>query len=103
MLYPSDEFGAQELPSAQVPAFVAKQGLPTEGGGCTLMEKVKVNGPEADPAWKLAKSAFPGDIGWNFAGIFLFDPEGTPVGKFGSRDLKQVDAKLAELVASCTA
>lgn len=36
---------------------------------------VKVNGPEADPAWKLAKSAFPGDIGWNFAGIFLFDPE----------------------------
>ena len=39
LLYPSDEFGAQELPSAQVPAFVAKQGLPTEGGGCTLMEK----------------------------------------------------------------
>ena len=41
------------------------------------MDKVCVNGPDAHPAWTLAKEAFPGDVTWNFAGIFLFDGDGT--------------------------
>jgi len=43
LLYPSDEFGHQELPSEQVGPFVKSKGLPTDGGGCTLMAKAKVN------------------------------------------------------------
>ena len=82
LLYPSDEFGGQELPSKDVPAFVKGKGLPTDGGGCHLMQKVKTNGPQTDAAWKLAKAAFGGDIGWNFDGIFLFDAAGTPVGRY---------------------
>ena len=50
LLFPSDEFGGQELPEAQIPAFVKGKGLPTDGGGCHLMAKVRVNGPEAEPA-----------------------------------------------------
>ena len=99
LLYPSDEFGRQELPSEQIPDFVTGYGLPTDGGGCTLMSKVNVNGPQADPVWKLAKSAFPGDIAWNFAGIFLFDKDGAPVGRFSARELSKMERVLAGLVA----
>jgi len=99
LLYPSDEFGRQELPSEKIPDFVAGFDLPTNGGGCTLMEKVAVNGPDTDPVWKLAKSAFPGNIAWNFAGIFLFDKHGQPVGRFSARELGKVESTLAALVA----
>jgi glutathione peroxidase-family protein len=99
LLYPSDEFGAQELPSADVAGFVASQSLPVDGGGCTLMQKVKVNGPVADKAWQVAKAAFPGDIGWNFEGIFIFDRAGVPVARYTSRQLLEIDAKLSELVS----
>lgn len=65
------------------------QGLPTDGGGVTLMAKVKTNGPSADPAYLLAKAAFPGDIGWNFGALFLFDGAGAPLARYGGRDLAQ--------------
>lgn len=99
MLYPSDEFGAQELPSAQIPAFVTKQGLPIDGDGCTLMAKVKVNGPNADEVWKFCKAAFPGEVQWNFAAWFLIDQHGQVAGRFSSRDLARLDGELARLAA----
>ena len=99
LLYPSDEFGGQELPSEQIPGFVTNKGLPTKGGGCTLMAKVSVNGPAADPVWRLAKAAFGGgDIQWNFAGIFLFDKQGKPVGKYTAQELDKVEADIEALV-----
>lgn len=98
VLFPSDEFGQQELPSEQIPDFVKGYQLPTDGGGCTLMQKVNVNGPAADPVFKLAKSAFPGDISWNFAGIFIFDKHGKPVGRFSARELSKVEATLDALL-----
>lgn len=99
LLFPSDEFGRQELPSNQIPEFVMGYGLPIDGGGCTLMGKVHVNGPESDPVWRLAKEAFPGEIKWNFAGIFLFDKAGRPVARYGVRELSKVEAALSALVA----
>ena len=98
LLFPSDEFGQQELPSEQIPDFVKGYQLPIDGGGCTLMQKVNVNGPAADPVFKLAKSAFPGDISWNFAGIFIFDKHGKPVGRFSARELSKVEATLDALL-----
>lgn len=114
--------------------FVRQQGLLTErgnasAGGVTLMGKVRVNGEEADPIWKvrpqqprslmppppppprqlivlpalplvqLARSAFPGEVTWNFAGIFLFDAAGLCVGRFDlDGDTADVDDLLGVIV-----
>ena len=79
MLFPTDEFGGQELPSADIAPFLQgfklTKDLPLDGdGGCRLMEKVSVNGDDAHPVFQLGKAAFAGDIAWNFAGIFLCAP-----------------------------
>lgn len=100
MLYPSDEFGRQELPEEKITPFVEAQGLPVAGGsGVTLMSKVHVNGPAADPVWQQLKMAFPGDVRWNFAAIFLVDKEGKPVGRFSPRDLPAVSKAIKSQLA----
>lgn len=82
LCYPSNEFGQQELSTPQTAALFSSYGLPIEGGGATLMSMVELNGPSTDAVWNLAKRAFPGGIYWNFAGTFLFDQHGQPVGRF---------------------
>ena len=82
LLFPSDEFGGQELPAAKVPAFVSSQGLPVNAPGCRLFAKVNTNGPSMHPVYKLCKEAFPGDVRWNFASSFLFDKEGKCVKRY---------------------
>lgn len=96
LLYPSDEFGGQELPSDKIPAFVESKGLPTNGGGCILMAKTRVNGPDADPVWRYAKSVFPGNVGWNFGALFVFDKGGQPLGRFSARELGKVERVLKD-------
>ena len=64
------------------------------------MAKSKVNGDNADPVWKSLKAAFPGDITWNFAGIFLVDKEGTPVGRWNAKGLAALDESIKHLLAS---
>ena len=59
LLFPSDEFGAQELPSPQIAPFVQGYGLSTDGSrGCRLMSKVRVNGPDADAVWQVIAARF---------------------------------------------
>ena len=99
LLFPTDEFGGQELPSAEIAPFLQgfklTKDLPLDGnGGCRLMAKVTVNGDEAHPVFKLGEEAFPGDVAWNFGGIFLFDAEGACIGRFGSKELKELGAAL---------
>lgn len=84
VLFPSYEFGNQELPEKEIPAFVKGYGLPTDGNGVTLMSPVKVNGGEAEPVWSYIRSEFPGDVAWNFNCWALFDATGKPVGRFGA-------------------
>ena len=96
VLYPSDEFGGQELPAAKIPSFVSKY-LPLEDSGeVHLMAKTQVNGP--DPVWTCLKSTFPGAVKWNFDAVFLVDQEGVPVGRYTPRELKRADADLQYLV-----
>ena len=103
LLFPSDEFGGQELPTAEIAPFLQgfkiTKDMPLAGDGVNLMDKVQVNGDDAHPAWTLAKEAFPGDITWNFAGIFLFDGDGACKARFSAKELKEADAALAELAA----
>ena len=99
LLFPSDEFGGQELPSSEIAPFLQgfklTKDLPLEGDGCRLMEKVSVNGDGAHPVFALGKESYPGDIAWNFAGIFLFDGEGACIGRYDAKGLKELDAALA--------
>ena len=83
LLFPSDDFN-QDYPSTDL-AFVQKAGLPANGGGCTLMSKVKLNGPETAEVFQYAKKIYPGDIGWNFDGGYLFNPDGSGRAKFSLR------------------
>ena len=74
--------------------FKITKDLPLDGPGCYLMEKVSVNGADAHPIFELGKEAFPGDIAWNFAGIFHFDASGACVGRYDAKALKELDAAL---------
>jgi hypothetical protein len=69
LIFPSDEFGKQELPAEQVCGFAESKGVPCNTSGFHISAKVQVNGPNANPIWQLAKSKFAGDVEWNFAGI----------------------------------
>mmetsp|Transcript_60088 Transcript_60088/g.164672 ORF Transcript_60088/g.164672 Transcript_60088/m.164672 type:complete len:80 (+) Transcript_60088:256-495(+) len=64
------------------------------------MQKVSVNGEAADPVWKYAKDAFPGDIRWNFHGLFLFNGDGKAVGRYTPQEMAKLDTKLRVLVAA---
>lgn len=81
LLFPSDEFGGQELPEQQAAEFCVKKGLPNNAAGCRMFAKSQVNGPSTHPVWSLAKTKFPGDVQWNFDGIVLFGSDGVPASR----------------------
>lgn len=97
LIFPSDEFGGQELPESKVPDFCESKGVPINAPGCHLMKKTNVNGPDANPLWKFAKAKFPGDVKWNFDGIFLFDKSGECVSRHSIR-APPSEAQLDKLV-----
>ena len=60
---PSDEFGGQELGSAEaVKDFVTKFGFPRDN--FTLLERSTMNGKRMNPIFALGKEKFPGDTTW---------------------------------------
>jgi len=97
LIFPSDEFGKQELPAEQVCGFAESKGVPCNTSGFHISAKVQVNGPNANPIWQLAKSKFAGDVEWNFAGIFLFDKSGNVVSRHSIR-APPTSAQIAALV-----
>lgn len=103
LLFPSDEFGGQELPAEEIAPFLGgfklTKDMPLSGDGCYLMQKVQVNGDDASPVFALGKSKYEGDIGWNFAGIFVFDKEGECVGRFDAKQLKECGQAIAAAMA----
>lgn len=96
VLYPSDEFGAQELPEHELPCFVSK--YLTLDRNVHLMAKVAVNGEQADTVWQSLKTFYPGDVEWNFDALFLVDQTGEPVGRYTARELPRVEADLKYLI-----
>ena len=71
-----------------------------------LMEKIKVNGPDAHPLYQWLCAEAPGLLGskaikWNFT-KFLVDKNGACVGRFNS-GVDPSDAKLAEAIEKALA
>lgn len=101
LLYPSDEFGEQELPAEQIPAFVS-QYLPLEADSVHLMAKVAINGDGADPVWRWltgSSSPFPGAVEWNFDALFLLDKAGVPAGRYSAMELDRASGDVDFLAA----
>lgn len=88
--YPPEEFVAVAIPcnsfgwqengtSEEIEAFALAR-----ADKLVITERSDVNGNNAHPIVQLGKSKFPGRIGWNFDGRYVFDKQGVPVAKFGN-------------------
>jgi glutathione peroxidase len=77
---PCNAFGRQESGTPEEIAAFAKGKYPD----LLVTERSEVNGPSAHPIMALGLSKFPGSIGWNFDGVFVFDKEGKPAARFGN-------------------
>lgn len=76
--FPCNQFGGQEPgSSAEIAAFCETH----FGVSFPLFARIEVNGPGEHPLYTWLKSAFPGDIGWNFA-KFLVGRDGHVVGRY---------------------
>lgn len=83
LAFPCNQFGHQEPGNAdEIKNFCSLN----YDVSFPLMEKIDVNGDDADPLWKYLKSEKSGLLGsrikWNFT-KFLVDREGNVVGRFG--------------------
>ena len=79
LAFPSNQFGGQEpWPEAEVKAWTAE----TFGVTFPMFSKIDVNGDNTHPVYAYLKSFFPGDIRWNFKGVFLVGRDGVPICRF---------------------
>lgn len=85
--FPCNQFGGQEPGSDEEIQSFCQLNYDV---GFPLSEKIDVNGDDADPLFKFARTALPGLLGstkikWNFT-KFLFDENGEPVKRFAPKD-----------------
>jgi glutathione peroxidase len=84
--FPCNQFAGQEPGSAEEIASFCKVNY---GVTFPIMAKIKVNGPETDPVFKLLKEQAPGAVGkaikWNFT-KFLISRDGEEVKRFAPKD-----------------
>jgi len=78
--FPCNQFGGQEPgTSSEAESFCSLN----YGVTFPMMEKLDVNGPEADPLFAYLTETTGGEIKWNFT-KFLVDREGRPVRQYDS-------------------
>ena len=57
-----------------------------------LLEKTDVNGPSTHPVFAYLKSVYPGDVTWNFHGLFVINEHGIPIRRFSREPYPEIDA-----------
>lgn len=78
LAFPCGQFMNQEFKTAEeIRAFVDKKGVKFP-----MFEKGDINGENTQPVYKWLKTAYPGDITWNFHSRFLIDKDGVPVARY---------------------
>ncbi len=99
--FPCDQFGHQEPGSeAEIQAFCST----TYGVTFPMFAKIKVNGADTHPLYRLLKTAKPGLLGtdaikWNFT-KFLVGPDGEVLERFAPKTTpEEIDAVLARRLA----
>lgn len=78
LAFPCGQFLNQEFQTAkEIRAFVDKKGVKFP-----MFEKGDINGSNTQPIYKWLKTAYPGDITWNFHSRFLINKDGVPVARY---------------------
>ena len=57
-----------------------------------LLEKTDVNGAGTHPVFAYLKAVYPGDVNWNFHGLFVVNEEGIPIRRFNREPYPEIDA-----------
>lgn len=91
LAFPCNQFGKQEPGTAKdIKDFAASQGVKFR-----IMQKIDVNGPDANVVYKyLKRQAGPGSIQWNFATYFVVGPDGDVQSHSGVEPMQLKDLAL---------
>jgi len=91
--FPCNQFGKQEPGEAKdIKDFAHKSFNAT----FPLFSKSDVNGPDTQPVFKYLKSVFPGDVTWNFHGMFIINEEGIPIARIQHQKYPEIDAQIKQ-------
>jgi len=86
--FPCNQFGGQESGGPQdIRDFAVKSFNVT----FPLLEKTDVNGPNTHSVFSYLKGVYPGDVSWNFHGLFVVNEDGIPVGRFNKEPYPLID------------
>ena len=98
LAFPSDEFGGQEIASEEIQPFVSSK----FNVKFDILEKAKVNGPEAHPLFGWLKQAQPKgkDIRWNFATHWLVSADGETVKRFDKATPMDLEEEIQQMLAA---
>lgn len=89
LAFPCNQFGGQEPGGPEdIRDFAVKSYHAT----FPLLEKTDVNGPNAHPVFSYLKSVYPGDVTWNFHGLFVINEDGIPIRRFFREPYPEIDA-----------
>lgn len=97
--FPCNQFAKQEPLSNEEMAETCSLNY---GVTFPLAQKIKVNGPHADPIYKYLKKALPGTLGnaikWNFT-KFLIGPQGQPIKRYApTTEPESIEKDIVELL-----
>jgi len=87
--FPCNQFGGQEPGGSQdIRDFAVNSFHAT----FPLLEKSEVNGPNTHPVFSYLKAVYPGDVTWNFHGLFVINEDGIPIRRFFREPYPEIDA-----------
>jgi len=87
--FPCNQFGKQEPGD---PADIKDFAKSSFNVTFPLLEKNDVNGPQTQPVFSYLKQVYPGDVTWNFHGMFVINEDGIPIHRFQHQRYPEIDA-----------
>ena len=94
--FPCNQFGGQEpWPEARILDFVTNE---LKASPFPLFSKIDVNGENTHPIYQFLKTAFPGDITWNFDAKFIVSREGVPLRRFKNESFEDIQTYLESIL-----
>jgi len=91
--FPCNQFGGQEPgDNKDIKDFAEKSFQVT----FPLFAKNDVNGKNTQPIFKYLKDVYPGDVTWNFHGMFIINEDGIPIKRFQHQKYPEIDASIKQ-------